>query len=55
MVSHRLASVAFTDCIYVLEKGRVKEQGSHQELMDLGGVYHTLFAEQALLAELQEG
>jgi len=53
MVSHRLASVAFADRIYVLDKGRVIEKGGHQELMDLGGVYHTLFAEQALLAELE--
>ena len=53
MVSHRLASVAFADRIYVMEKGRIIEQGDHQGLMDLGGVYHTLFAEQALLAELE--
>jgi ATP-binding cassette subfamily B multidrug efflux pump len=53
MVSHRLASVAFADRIYVLDKGRVAEQGGHQELMDLGGIYHTLFAEQTLLAELE--
>ncbi len=53
MVSHRLASVAFADRIYVLEKGRVAEEGGHQELMALGGIYHTLFAEQALLAELE--
>jgi ATP-binding cassette subfamily B multidrug efflux pump len=55
MVSHRLASVAFADHIYVLDKGRVVEEGGHQELMELGGVYHTLFAEQALLAELEGG
>lgn len=53
MVSHRLASVAFADRIFVLDKGKVVEQGGHQELMELGGVYHTLFAEQALLAELE--
>jgi ATP-binding cassette subfamily B multidrug efflux pump len=53
MVSHRLASVAFADRIYVLEKGEIVEQGDHQELMDLGGEYHKLFAEQALLAELE--
>lgn len=53
MVSHRLASVAFADRIYVLDKGKVIEEGGHQELMALGGIYHTLFAEQALLAELE--
>ena len=53
MVSHRLASVAFADRIYVLDRGRVVEQGRHQELMARRGVYHTLFAEQAILAELE--
>ena len=54
MVSHRLASVAFADRIYVLDRGKLVEQGIHQELMDAAGIYHTLFAEQALMAELAE-
>ncbi|KMY67590.1 hypothetical protein AAU61_10420 [Desulfocarbo indianensis] len=54
MVSHRLASVAFADRIFVLDQGRLAEEGDHRSLMALGGVYHALFAEQALLAELEE-
>ena len=53
MVSHRLASVAFAHCIYVLDKGRMVEQGDHQTLIHAGGLYQSLFAEQALLAELE--
>ncbi|MEW5913797.1 MAG: ABC transporter ATP-binding protein [Thermodesulfobacteriota bacterium] len=53
VVSHRLASVAFAQRIYVLDQGRVVEQGSHAQLLAAGGLYHDLFAEQALLAELE--
>lgn len=53
VVSHRLGSVAFARRIYVLDQGRVVEQGDHDRLMAAGGLYHRLFAEQALLAQLQ--
>ncbi|MFH1034764.1 MAG: ABC transporter ATP-binding protein [Pseudomonadota bacterium] len=53
VVSHRLKSVAFAQRIYVLDQGRVVESGRHQELMGAGGVYELLFAEQAILAELE--
>jgi ATP-binding cassette subfamily B protein len=53
VVSHRLKSVAFAQRIYVLDRGRVVEAGRHQELMQAGGVYQQMFAEQAILAELE--
>ncbi|MCF8034454.1 MAG: ABC transporter ATP-binding protein/permease [Desulfarculaceae bacterium] len=53
VVSHRLASVAFAARIYVLQAGRIEEQGAHRELLAQGGLYHDLFAEQALLAEME--
>ena len=52
MVSHRLASVAFAGFIYVLDQGRVTEQGDHAGLIQAGGLYQSLFSEQALLSEL---
>jgi ABC-type multidrug transport system fused ATPase/permease subunit len=46
-VSHRLSSAVDADKIVVLEYGRIVEMGNHEELMSLGGKYHTLFSTQA--------
>ena len=47
LVSHRFATVRHADRICVLEQGRVVELGTHDELMALGGRYHTMFELQA--------
>ncbi|MDN5860108.1 MAG: ABC transporter ATP-binding protein/permease [Pseudonocardia sp.] len=47
LVTHRLANVRHADKILVLERGKLIEQGRHDELMALGGVYHELFSLQA--------
>jgi ATP-binding cassette subfamily B protein len=47
LISHRFSSVRSADRIYVLEGGKVVEQGTHQELMDEGGRYSELFTLQA--------
>lgn len=49
IITHRLASVRQADRIYVLHGGRVTEQGTHAELMALGGSYAELFTLQASL------
>jgi ATP-binding cassette, subfamily B, bacterial MsbA len=41
-IAHRLSTVRQADCIFVLDQGRVVEQGSHDELMRAGGRYHRL-------------
>jgi len=46
-ISHRFSSVRLADRIYVLEAGRVVEQGTHDELMALGGRYANMFQLQA--------
>ncbi len=46
-ISHRLSSVKDADCIYLLDKGRIIEQGSHEELMRQAGVYADMFYKQA--------
>ena len=47
LISHRFSTVRRADCICVLENGRVVELGTHDELMALGGRYHTMFEMQA--------
>lgn len=46
-VSHRLSSTVLADKIYMLENGEVIEEGSHKELMELGGKYAEMFEMQA--------
>jgi len=43
VIAHRLATIRGADRIIVLENGRVKETGNHDELMRLGGLYSKLY------------
>ncbi|GAA3732535.1 ABC transporter ATP-binding protein [Salinactinospora qingdaonensis] len=47
LITHRLASVRMADRIYVLEHGRVVENGTHDDLMGLDGLYAELYQLQA--------
>ena len=47
LISHRFSSVRSADRIFVLRQGELVEQGDHDELMRLGGLYAELFALQA--------
>ena len=47
LISHRFSTVRMADLIYVLEQGRIIEQGSHDDLVRRGGTYARLFDLQA--------
>jgi ATP-binding cassette subfamily B protein len=44
VIAHRLATVQRADCIWVLDKGRLVEQGTHEALIQRGGLYASLAA-----------
>ncbi|MCD8149776.1 MAG: ABC transporter ATP-binding protein/permease [Clostridiales bacterium] len=46
LISHRLANVVQSDCIYMMEDGKVVESGSHAALMAAGGAYSRLYRSQ---------
>ena len=43
MVAHRLSTIQHADNIIVMHKGRIREQGTHQELLALNGIYKKLY------------
>ena len=47
LISHRFSTVRMADRIVVLENGRIAEQGSHHQLLSLGGRYSGMFELQA--------
>src|SRR5262249_54924600 len=47
LISHRFSTVRIADRILVLDNGRIAEEGSHRQLMTLGGLYSGMFELQA--------
>ena len=43
MVAHRLSTIQRADCIMVMHHGRIRERGTHQELLEQGGIYKKLY------------
>ncbi|CAM3213926.1 ABC transporter ATP-binding protein [Filibacter tadaridae] len=48
IVAHRLSTITHADKILVIDDGELKEMGTHNELMDKEGIYHSLFQVQTL-------
>ena len=46
-IAHRLSTVRNADCIYVMEQGKLVEQGTHEQLLEQRGIYATLWRVQS--------
>jgi len=54
VIAHRLSTIKDADKIIVLRKGKILEQGSHQELLDRKGDYKKLVEKQLMTEDLGE-
>ena len=50
VIAHRLSTICNSDCIMVLEQGRIIERGTHEELLEKKGRYYQLYTGNAVLA-----
>ena len=55
MIAHRLSTVTNADCIYVLDNGTCAESGTHNELMEMNGIYKKMFDEYSRSIEWKVG
>ena len=54
VIAHRLSTIRNADKIIVINNGKVVEEGNHDRLMSINGIYHDLVEQQNLLKEKEE-
>ena len=54
LIAHRLSTIQRADTILVMHKGKLREQGTHQELLAMHGLYYKLYQLQYKDQELDE-
>ena len=55
VIAHRLSTIKTADNIVVMARGRIVEQGTHSELLEMEGAYYNLVEAQRISAKTQEG
>lgn len=55
MIAHRLSTVSGADRIFVMEEGRIAEQGTHRELLEAGGLYANMWEDYQTSVEWKVG
>ena len=54
-MAHRLSTIMHADRIYVLEKGSMVEEGRHEELLEMKGLYYAMWRQQIGERHRREG
>ncbi|TYP49263.1 ABC transporter ATP-binding protein [Thermosediminibacter litoriperuensis] len=54
LISHRISTVMHADEILVIDGGRIVERGTHEELLEIRGIYYNLYLKQLLEKSLEE-
>ncbi|MEA5152723.1 MAG: ABC transporter ATP-binding protein, partial [Oscillospiraceae bacterium] len=54
LISHRITTLSKADMILVLDRGRIAERGTHEQLMTAGGIYQRIYEIQSGVGEEAE-
>lgn len=54
VIAHRISTVIDADVIYVMEDGQIVEQGDHNTLMEMNGVYRQLYTKQIVESDIEK-